>query len=209
MDMQTMLDRWIEFCKTMNIDSPIKYFEKIKTSYSETERYYHTFKEHIAQGLEDFEEVKHICENSSLVYFSWLSHDVIYDPRRSNNEEESASFAYALAIKMNLSYKFASSVNNLILITKHTKKPDTIDEKLLIDIDLSIFGQPKEIFDEYEKNIRKEYSWVEPEKFREARTNILKQFLNRKHIYSTDFFKQKYEEKARKNLQRSLEKLTL
>lgn len=207
--MQTMLDKWIEFCKTMNVNSPSEYFEEIRKHYLIPKRHYHTFEGHIGQGLEDFKDVKDICENPNLVYFSWLIHDIIYDLRRSDNEEESASLAYALAIKMNLGYKFASSVSNLILITKHTKKPETIDEKLLIDIDLSIFGQEEKIFDEYEKSIRKEYSWVPEKTYKTERAKMLRMFLNRNPLYQTPEIREKYEEKARKNLQRSLEKLTL
>jgi len=77
-----------------------------------------------------------------------MNHDVIYDPRLKDNEEQSAGFAYHLAIEMGLGYEFSNKSNGLILITKHIKKPESIDEKIIVDIDLSVFGQPEEIFED-------------------------------------------------------------
>ena len=54
-------------------------------------------------------------------------------------------------------------------------------------------------------NIRKEYSWVDEETFSERRTEILDRFLKRKNIYSTDFFRDKYEEQAQENLGANVE----
>ena len=62
-------------------------------------------------------------------------------------------------------------------------------------------------FDEYEQNIRREYSWVPEDQFRQGRSAILQMFLDRDSIYLTDFFKGKYESQARENLQRSIDAL--
>lgn len=65
-------------------------------------------------------------------------------------------------------------------------------------------GQGDEVFDEYERNVRAEYDWVEEEQFRKARATILKSFLERPRIYYTDYFHEKYEQKAKTNLERSI-----
>ena len=106
--------------------------------------------------------------------------------------------------------KIIDRVIRLILTTKH-READLIqrnDEMYIIDVDLSILGKPREEFDEYERNIRKEYEWVSDEQFKENRSAILKRFIARPSIYYTDFFREKYEEQAKSNLERSLIQLS-
>src|SRR5439155_17414596 len=77
----------------------------------------------------------------------------------------------------------------------------------LIDVDLSIFGQPESRFEEYERQIREEYAWVPATIFAAKRAEILRRFLARERIYSTNFFQQKLERRARENIQGSLRRL--
>ena len=80
----------------------------------------------------------------------------------------------------------------------------TPDAALLIDVDLSIFGAPAQRFDEYERQVRREYSWVPGFLFRVRRRKILEAFLFRPKIYQTERFRESLEERARANLQRSI-----
>ena len=82
--------------------------------------------------------------------------------------------------------------------------PDDMDAQTLVDIDLCIIGRPDEEFDEYERSIRNEYSWVLDKQFKAVRASILQGFLDRPYIYYTKFFRQKYEDQARRNLKSSL-----
>ena len=93
------------------------------------------------------------------------------------------------------------------MATKHSESPTDPDVQLLVDIDLSILGQSEEKFDEYELQVRKEYEWVSEGAFVTGRSAILKSFLNRPTIYSTQFFRNKYEAQARRNIDRSLSRL--
>ena len=98
----------------------------------------------------------------------------------------------------------SNSIRDLILITRHDKKPATTDEQLIVDIDLSILGQPPDIYDKYEKNIRAEYSWVPAEAFRVGRSNILRGFLEKSSIYYTERFERFYGNQARVNMAEAL-----
>ncbi|MBI2124237.1 hypothetical protein HYT92_00440 [Candidatus Pacearchaeota archaeon] len=75
-----------------------------------------------------------------------------------------------------------------------------------VDIDLAALGKPEKEFDEYGKDIREEYGWVSEEQFGHGRSAMLKSFLKRQSVYLTDFFKERYESNAIKNLERALEK---
>ena len=87
-------------------------------------------------------------------------------------------------------------VRALILATKHDAQPTGSDAQLLVDIDLAILGAAPERFDEYERQVQVEYSWVPEEAFRKARVGILEQFLERPAIYSTDAFASRLESSA-------------
>ena len=202
---ESMQEQWIEFCRRNNcLGNPKEHFEKIRKQHLIPIRHYHTFDGHIPQGLEIFNEFKHLCENSDSVYYAWMNHDAIYDPKDKDNEEKSAEFAYHLAFRMGLPYTFAKAAHGLILATKHLDLPKTTNEKLIVDIDLSIFGQPEPIFDAYEENIRKEYEFYPPEVYNPGRANILEMFKNRKPLYRTPQIREKYEKKAKENLQEVL-----
>jgi predicted metal-dependent HD superfamily phosphohydrolase len=82
-----------------------------------------------------------------------------------------------------------------------------MDEKILVDVDLSILGAKSERFDEYERQVREEYSWVPAPIFRSKRKATLAEFLNRPTIFNTEKFVGVYEARARENLRRSVAKL--
>ena len=84
----------------------------------------------------------------------------------------------------------------------HTAVPVLDDERLLVDIDLSILGAPEDRFTEYERQIRQEYAFVPKWLFRRKRREILKGFLDRPAIYSTPHFHDRLEARARDNLRR-------
>ncbi|HMP82889.1 MAG TPA: N-methyl-D-aspartate receptor NMDAR2C subunit, partial [Verrucomicrobiota bacterium] len=100
-----------------------------------------------------------------------------------------------------------ASVGQLILATKSHEARLHADAPLLVDVDLSILGQPPERFWEYERQIREEYAWVAPEQFATKRADILQTFLARPRIYHTQIFRQKLEAQARINLDASIRQL--
>ncbi len=81
------------------------------------------------------------------------------------------------------------------------------DAPLLVDVDLSILGKSPAQFEDYETSIRREYAWVPQQTFAEKRVEILKRFLARKRIYSTEAMFTRYERQARENLAESIRKL--
>ncbi len=181
-------------------------FDWIVVNYSKPHRAYHNL-DHIQQCLDEFDHVRLLAKDANAVELAIWYHDVVYDPERDDNEERSSINAVGGAALIQESDEFCSVVRDLVRATKHVKTPADHDAKIIVDVDLSILGQPDEVFDEYEDNIRKEYHFVPDDFFRAGRLNVLQSFLDRPSIYYTDFFRTKYEEQARRNLQRSIEKL--
>mgnify|MGYP001607516004 FL=1 len=181
-------------------------YDNLIARYSEPHRAYHTL-EHIGHCLDEFEQVRHLATNPDAVELALWYHDAIYDTKTKDSEERSAALAVEEARNASLPDSFGQSVANLIMATKHTTAPTDPDVQLLVDIDLSILGQTGDKFDEYERQVRKEYEWVAEDAFVAGRSSILKSFLDRTPIYSTRFFFNKYEVQARRNIAKSLARL--
>ncbi len=162
---------------------------------------------HIADMLGEFDTIKSDLDNPDSVEAAIWYHDAIYDSSEKNNEEESMCLMKESFVKIEVPDDFIENTGELILVTKHDKKPLEKDAMYLVDLDLSILGKPEREFDEYERNIRDEYFWVDEDDFRAGRKRLLQSFLDRESIYSTDTFKKRFEDQARVNISRSIKKL--
>ena len=185
---------------------PHKVYADLVAKYSEPHRAYHALG-HIEHCLNEFKQVSHLTANPDAIEFAIWYHDAFYNTKAKDNEEKSAVDAMKSAKNILLPVSFGQSVANLIVVTKHSTIPGGKDARFLVDIDLSILGQSEDRFNEYERQIRKEYEWVSKDAFVAGRSAILKSFLERPTIYLTQFFRDKYEAQARLNIARSLAQL--
>lgn len=167
-------------------------FDALERAYAEPHRAYHTA-QHIEECLAQLELAGGNAEVELALWF----HDAIYDPRAHDNELRSAEWAVR---EIGASNPLAQRIRELIMATRHEAIPDTPDAQLLVDVDLSILGAPRERFLEYESQVRREYEWVPDFIFRRERAKILRGFLARPFIYTTPFFRDKLEARARENL---------
>jgi predicted metal-dependent HD superfamily phosphohydrolase len=206
--------RWLELWQRLGVlhSTPTKYgaladeFVALKARYDEKHRHYHTA-HHIAECLAHFDEARELCEHAEEVEIALWFHDAIYNERGNDNEAQSAAWAERVMLHAGLDGESAQRVHALIMATCHNALPETRDEQVLVDIDLAILGAAPARFDEYEAQVRAEYSWVPEFVFKRTRRKILDGFLARTVIYSTPHFRGSLENKARENLARSLAKL--
>jgi len=178
-------------------------FETLNSLYSQPHRFYHNLT-HIDHCLRELSSIKSSAKDYDSLELAIWYHDAVYETRRDDNEKKSAELAKEICEINNFTDDFTTRVYQLILSTKHCGEPSDPDTKILLDVDLSILGQEEDIFKEYEDNIRKEYIWVPSDIFKAERKKILQSFLDRKSIYLTDYFKDKYEIIARDNLKKSI-----
>jgi predicted metal-dependent HD superfamily phosphohydrolase len=205
--MMPELERWSRFWRSLEAEgTPEPVYRLLSDLYAEPQRAYHTMN-HLTHCLDELEDARHLAEHPNEVEMALWFHDAIYDPKAKDNEARSAELAQRIATEARLPAAFGARVADLILATQHQGLPEGADAQLLVDIDLAILGRPRGEFDDYEANIRKEYLFVPWPEYRPARSAVLRSFLDRPAIYSTEFFQQKYESRARANLERSLEKL--
>jgi predicted metal-dependent HD superfamily phosphohydrolase len=174
-------------------------------AYSERGRQYHTI-EHVASLLRQLDEHGPTVIDRDAVILAILFHDVIYDPRRHDNEEQSAARAHATLAGLGLPDEVVEKVERYILATKHNPVfvTDDCDLALLLDLDLSILAAPPAEYLIYSEAIRREYGHVPDEQYREGRLQILVAFLTRDRIYRTDRLHSLWEEPARANINKEL-----
>lgn len=183
-----------------------EFWTNIVTPYLDSNRHYHGIK-HIGDMLAHFKQVRHLCEDPIAVEFAIWLHDYfnLTMAGRHQNEERSGQMAKELALELGLSIAFAEKVNKMILATKHEKPTRDGDTQILLDLDLLILGANERLFQKYEEGIRKEYDWVYDEQFYSRRLTILQTFMHRSHVYSTDYFRSRYEKQAKENINHSIE----
>lgn len=178
-------------------------FAELASAYGDASRHYHGTT-HLLDCLQQFDRVQHLAEHPHEVEVALWFHDAIYNAKAKDNEERSAAWAVRVLSASGVAIEVITRIEALILLTRHQASPTAADEQLLVDIDLSILGAEKTIYDQYSKNIHAEYAWVPMADYCRGRAAVLEQFQTRPFIYSTTWFRDRYEMRARENMQREI-----
>ena len=200
--------RWVKLWKRVGAQGDGgEMYRRLFIRYTEAHRAYHTLA-HIQHCLREFDAARSLSIDPDTLEMALWYHDAVYDPRAKDNEEASVRLFLQMADYARLSGDFRNTVSRLIMATaQHRSAERGRDVDLLLDIDLSILGQERKVFNEYERGIRKEYAFIPFAEFRAKRADILVGFLQNLPIYRTDFFQDRYDARAILNLQHSLGKL--
>lgn len=185
---------------------PAPIFARLQRAYDEPQRAYHDSR-HLADCLNQFDCVRDQAVAPMQLEIALWYHDAIYDPRATDNEARSASWAVRDLQAGRVLPARIEVIHDLIMATKHDGVAETPDAALLVDIDLSILGRSREEFEHYDRAIRVEYAWVPEDQYRAGRSAVLERFLARPMIYTTSWFRARYEKAARRNLALALEQL--
>ena len=203
--------RWQDLCRRLapTLDAKAA-FTSIAKAYAEPHRAYHTA-EHIGECLTRFDEAATEASPApqcpdEIEFALWL-HDAVYKTRGGNSERLSADWAARLLGEGGASPDTIERVEAMIMATLHAAEPPFDDAGLMVDIDLSILGRDPERFDRYERDVRTEYRWVPGLLFRKKRKEMLAAFLARPHLFTTAYFRERFELQARENLARSIARL--
>lgn len=201
---RTNLHAWQQLCISLDLPEEAHLVhEEICTRYQEPQRAYHTLA-HLEDCLRHLDSVLDPLPRRPQIELALWFHDIIYDPKASDNEARSAAFAEKVLRKLGAEADVVDTVSRLIHITAHQSLPHERDECLIVDIDLLILGAEPERFATYEQEIRREYNWVPEPTFRKARAQILQAFLQRPRLYVNDWFFTHYEKVARDNIGQAL-----
>jgi predicted metal-dependent HD superfamily phosphohydrolase len=153
-------DSWQATWKGLGIESPdADLYAVVTTRYAESHRSYHTI-QHLDECFVNLDEARHLADKVHEVELALWFHDAVYEGRAQDNEERSPAWAREAALQQGVASSVAERIQGLVLATKHNAAPTSPDAELLVDVDLAILGAVVERFDEYERQVRQEYSWV-------------------------------------------------
>ncbi|WP_315720461.1 MULTISPECIES: phosphohydrolase [unclassified Bradyrhizobium] len=169
-------------------------------AYSAPGRHYHDLR-HVEDCLAWLDRVAGLdARDREILTLAIWWHDVVYDPRRSDNEEQSAVLA-----ERHVAPDMRDEVARLIRLTRtHDVAAGDRRGALLVSIDLAILGADQASYDAYADAIRREYAHVPDDAYRTGRAAVLERFANRPVIYPDADFAAALDQKARANLLREL-----
>lgn len=177
-----------------------KLWNEIEENYTGKKRHYHTL-QHLQHLLTQLQTVKTNINNWNTILFTLFYHDIIYKASRSDNEEKSAALANERMQEIGVDEEIINACTNQIIATKSHTISTNNDTNYFTDADLSILGQPWEVYEQYYKNVRKEYSIYPDLLYKPGRKKVLQHFLQMERIFKTDYFYHQFEIQARQNLQ--------
>lgn len=174
-------------------------YEELVRHYCEPHRAYHNC-QHLEECLQMRRLLNAACHAPAEVDLALWFHDAIYDPLRSDNELRSAQWLDDVARDSGLGDETRRTLYGLIMVTRHDGAPASADEAVLVDTDLAILGASAERFEEYDRQVRREYRYVPLFVYRRKRRQVLEGFLARERIYTTAPYFDAFEQQARANL---------
>lgn len=195
------------FSKLMSVPQVESLFNDLAKNYNEKSRKYHNLN-HISACFKHFDSISEKLDSPHLVETALWFHDVIYNPLKSNNELKSAQYALDVLQATSLSTHELEEIYSHILSTIHPSQPSSLDQKYLIDIDLSILAADTKSYGQYKELVRQEYSFVPNLLYKRGRKKLLNSLLLQNRLYHSDHFFEIWEDKARNNLQQELESLS-
>ena len=197
---------WSSLMSNLGFSENTDTYTDLKRRYNENHRKYHNVA-HIESVLIEFGKTRYIAENNSSVELALWFHDAIYNTFSKSNEKESADLAVSFISSNSGTLELQQIVYSLIMATEHSFVPKLNDQRLIVDIDLSILGTAESRYEEFETAIRKEYKYVPWFIFKRKRIELLQYFLDRESIYSQEYYIDSLEKQARVNIKNAIAKL--
>ncbi|HNB55230.1 MAG TPA: hypothetical protein PK530_24980, partial [Anaerolineales bacterium] len=206
-DLASLLSPW---GVPLSLSQPL--YEKTARAYASPERVYHTLA-HVGQVLKTIDALlpsisAPLSTNDlfALKLAAWF-HDVVYDPRQNDNEEQSAIWMAQATEHLNLPVSLLTISTHIILATRKHEANSDDHAQILLDADLAILGAESAVYEGYAAAIRQEFGFVPEAAYRVGRAAVLARFLARERIYFTAQGYEWWETSARENLKREISSL--
>jgi predicted metal-dependent HD superfamily phosphohydrolase len=202
----TFVHRWQALAANIGLDRARSQAvgEYLLAQYSGTDRHYHGVN-HIVSMLEGFDAIKATFEHPLAGELAIFFHDVIFDPSRHDNEEQSAKKLQDLLGGLVARTLLEPAARSIEATKEHALTPSH-DTNLLLDLDMAILGQPWPVYERYADGVMQEYLPVYGElAYRHGRrTLFLEPTIAHGTVFLTDAFKP-LNSQAIQNMQREAE----
>lgn len=171
----------------------------VVAAWSQPHRRYHDLA-HLAAVLGLVAQLAGAARDPAAVRLAAWYHDVVYDPRRGDNEQASAERARA-GLRGLVPDRRVDEVARLVLLTAgHDPAPDDPDGAVLCDADLAVLAGPPEAYAAYASAVRAEYGHLSDAEFTAGRTAVLEQLLALPALYRLPALAAEWAPRARANL---------
>jgi predicted metal-dependent HD superfamily phosphohydrolase len=204
----TFANRWQALAADIGLDraKAQEVGDDLLAHYSESNRHYHGTG-HIVSMLDGFNAIKTSFEDPLAAGLAIFFHDVIYDPSRHDNEEQSAQKLQDLLSGLVDPTRLETAARSIRATKQHALTPSH-DTNLLLDLDMAILGQPWPLYERYADGVMREYLPVYGEAaYRHGRrTLFLEPTIAHGSVFLTDDFKS-LNAQAIQNMQREAEML--
>jgi predicted metal-dependent HD superfamily phosphohydrolase len=226
--------KWLELCASVGVASEevqAKWWDRLRRQYGEDPvRRYHTL-EHIDDLLGQFQECSWTHPEGMMLCLFF--HDVVYDPTRGDNEEQSCAVLEEFLDEVRPHEEVAVASTVGVLCTKYhsvavpaspaegvssvTGRVSTAQLGLLevgtvadiaqfLDLDMSILASDPERYGLYARQIREEYAHIPQDEFVRGRAAFLRSASGRTTYLTPQF--EHLNARARRNMERELQLLT-
>ncbi len=203
---QAMKTRFLRLCDALKLpkDTALERYKQLYSLYNQPNRYYHNLV-HIWNFVKLFDQYKEKILQPLLFELAIWYHDAIYEAKKKDNELQSANLVQEL-FKNTLHEQQLNYVNDLIMSTEgHFPKTEQMDVYRFLDFDLAILATDYKTYQKYSEAIWQEYKTAYPKLlYKIGRKKVLKNFLSREKLYFSEEFFEKFEKKARQNIQLEL-----
>lgn len=197
---------YVDLLQAATPDLPDGLKASLAARHREPGRHYHGLA-HVEALLRWLDQSRDLAADARAIEAAIWFHDAVYDTHSATNEADSARLARAELGALRWPEPAIARVEAMVLATAG-HDPEAVDDdedmRLFLDLDLSILGQPSEVYAAYAAAIRAEYHWVDEATYRTRRQRVLASFLERPQIYLTARWRQAWEAQARINLGREL-----
>lgn len=198
--------RWARLMAAWGIGRNAQAYEALVAAYSAKGRFYHD-RSHVEACLRHLETCRDGVRRLPEVELALWFHDAVYRPLSGGNEQKSADWAASFLMTNGADPEAVDRVHRLIMVTMHNAPTRSVDESMLVDIDLAILGAAPSRYEVFEQAVRKEYRMVPAVVYRKRRSAILSGFLDRPRIYQNEPFSTGFERHARLNLSLAISRL--
>jgi predicted metal-dependent HD superfamily phosphohydrolase len=188
------------------------YVDDLLIRYAEPHRRYHTAA-HIMWVVRHLHDMA--PTPSAELLAAALYHDAIYDPKAAENEARSAVIAATDLARIGWPIERCATVQAMIVATAghvggHADgsalidQPNSAETAMLLDADLAILGAEPGAYQAYVTGVRAEYAHVDDDTWRTGRAQVLRHFIDRRRLFTTEYMYTAREHRARANIDAEL-----
>ena len=198
-DLRELLDR-----HEVHADHIDELWQEVVKAHSSPGRHYHTL-QHLEDLHAQLAEVRSALQDPDAVLLAIVYHDLTYRVSRKDNEERSAEVMLErMLVALDLPGPMVLRAAAHIRATRRHEASADPDTDLFTDADLSILGSSRERYKLYTQQVRWEYRRYPDLLYKPGRRKVLAHFLAMPHIFKTTYFRDRYEEQARLNMEAEL-----